>query len=419
MKFSNGGKLKVLVISHLYPDEVFCVGGGSIGVFVREQLRALSSFCDLRVLIPRDCVPRRTDTLSRWWTRIGMLPKRFNDEGIELDVVRFAALPPRRHFLVGYGAAAFLPVLRRAQAIQREFAFDLIHAHTTVPDGIVAGWLGSIFGVPVVITSHQGDVERVPANQWNRATLRYALSRADRVVAVSEKLKEGIVAMGVPGRKVTMIPNGFDPAKFSIDGNSDARTNRKGPERVILFLGQLIPRKDPLILLQALKRLSARVPNVRLVMVGDGPLRREVREQVLQLGLTECVDLVGEVPHSRVPDYLRTADLMCLPSHSEGWPTVIFEALSMGVPVIASRVGGNPEAIYSDDFGLLVEPGDLEGLTEALYRGLTMAWDHEKIRRYAAGFTWGKIAERLHEEYRSLAVETRIPVHHADIAVNQ
>jgi glycosyltransferase involved in cell wall biosynthesis len=347
------------------------------------------------------------------------LPKRFDDEGMNLEGVRFAAIPPRRHFLFGYGAAAFLPVLRRAQAIQREFAFDLIHAHTTVPDGIVAGWLGARFGVPVVITSHQGDVERVPANHWNRATIRYTLNHADRVVAVSSKLKESIVAMGVPERKVIMIPNGFDPGKFNIDGNGDAWTNRKGSESVILFLGQLIPRKDPLILLQALKRLSARVPNVRLVMVGDGPLGKEVREQVLQLGLTECVDLAGEVPHSRVPDYLRTSDLMCLPSHSEGWPTVIFEALSMGVPVIASRVGGNPEAIYSDDFGLLVEPGDLEGLTEALYRGLTMAWDHEKIRRYAADFTWGKIAERLYEEYRSLTAKTRTLVHHADIAVNQ
>ena len=74
----------------------------------------------------------------------------------------------------------------------------------------------------------------------------------------------------------------------------------------------------------------------------------------------------------------------------------------MGVPVIASRVGGNPEAIYSDDFGLLVEPGNLKGLTEALHHGLRRTWDHDKIRRYAAEFTWGKIAEKLHAEYENL-----------------
>jgi glycosyltransferase involved in cell wall biosynthesis len=408
--------MKVLVISHLYPDEVFRVGGGNIGIFVREQLKALTSFCDLRVLIPRDCVPRRTDTIRRWWTQVGVLPRRFNDEGLELDVVRFVTVPPRRYFLLGYGATALLPVLRRAREIQREFAFDLIHAHTAIPDGIVAVWLGARFGVPVVITSHQGDVERVPVNAWNRATLRYTLNRADRVIAVSAKLKKAIVALGVPDDNVAMIPNGYDPARFSIDGNGDVRSNRKGSERVILFLGQLIPRKDPLILLQSVKRLRARMSNLRLVILGDGVLRNQVKDQVVKLGLTDCVDLVGEISHSKVPDYLRSADLMCLPSHSEGWPTVIFEALSMGVPVIASRVGGNPEAIYSDDFGLLVEPGNLTELTEALYRGLTMAWDHEKIRRYAAGFTWGKIAERLHNEYRILTGETRTPAHRADMA---
>lgn len=403
-------RLKVLVISHLYPEEAFQVGGTSTGVFVREQMRALHNFCDLRIVIPCDCVPRtgayRGTVLSRWWTQVALLPKRFNDEGLKLEVVRFLSLPPRRHFLFGYGVAAFLPVLRRAQAIRRNFPFDLIHAHTAVPDGMVATWLGSVFKVPTVITSHQGDVERVPTNRWNRATLRYTLNRADRVVAVSAKLKEAIVALGISDRKVSVIPNGFDPAKFLPNGRVGAKTLHKGPELIILFLGQLIPRKDPLIVLQSLSHLRERLPQIRLVMVGDGPLKRQVREQILQLGLSECVELVGEVPHSRVPQYLRSADLLCLPSHSEGWPTVIFEALSLGVPIVASRVGGIPEAIASEDFGLLVEPGDRSGLTEALYRGLTTAWDHTKIQRYAAQFTWGNIAERLHEEYRILTAQT-------------
>jgi teichuronic acid biosynthesis glycosyltransferase TuaC len=406
---------KVLVISHLYPEEAFRVGGTSTGVFVREQMRALHNFCDLRIVIPCDCVPRTGDyrgtVLRRWWTQLAVLPKRFDDEGLKLEVVRFLSLPPRRHFLFGYGVTAFLPVLRRAQIIRRDFPFDLIHAHTTVPDGIVATWLGSIFGVPTVITSHQGDVELVPANRWNRATLRYTLSRADHVVAVSAKLKEAILALGIEDRKVTVIPNGFDPAKFVIDRNGNAKTLHNGSERVILFLGQLIPRKDPLIVVQSFSSLRERLPQVRLVMVGDGPLRGQVRDQVLHLGLSDCVDLVGEVPHSRVPEYLRSADLLCLPSHAEGWPTVIFEALSLGVPVIASRVGGIPEAITSEDLGLLVEPGDRPGLTEALYRGLTTAWDHTKIQRYAAEFTWGRIAERLHEEYRAVTAQTRISLH--------
>jgi glycosyltransferase involved in cell wall biosynthesis len=304
-------------------------------------------------------------------------------------------------------------VLRRARTIREEFAFDLIHAHTTVPDGIVAVWLGSIFRVPTVITSHGGDIYLFPANRWNRATLRYTLNRANRVIAVSSNLKKRIVALGASDRKITVIPNGFDPVRFPIGGGAGVKSIHDRSEKRVLFLGQLIPRKDPLIVLESFGRLKARMPDVRLIMVGDGPLRDQVKARIRHLGLADWVDLVGEVPHITVPEYLRSADLLCLPSHAEGWPTVISEALSQGVPVVASRVGGNPEAIYSEDYGLLVEPGDLPGLTEALSRGLTMAWDRTKIRRYAAGFTWGRIAELISQEFQSIMAETRAAIHQA------
>ena len=411
MKSKDGRKIKVLVVSHLYPDEVFESGAGTGGVFVHEQVKALRQLCDVEVLVPRDCMPRRDSRFVGWWRQVARLPRRVYAGGVKIHVVRFVAVPPRRHFLLGYGAAAFLPVLHKIQRIKKDFDFDIIHAHTTVPDGISAVWVGRVLSVPTVITSHGGDIYHFPANGWNRATLQYTLNRTGRVISVSSNLKQRIVALGVPDWKITVIPNGFDPTKFSLDGNANPESMRIGSEKVILFLGKLVPRKDPLILLESVKLLRAMSHRVRLVMVGDGPLRNQVKEKVVQLGLGECVELVGEVSHSRVPNYIRSADLLCLPSHAEGWPTVIFEALSLGVPVVASRVGGNPEAIHSEDYGLLVEAGDLAGLTEALDRGLRTAWDRANIQTYAAGFTWHKIAELIHQEYDTILSERDPGIH--------
>jgi teichuronic acid biosynthesis glycosyltransferase TuaC len=400
-------RLKVLVVSHLYPYEALGVGDGNLGTFVRDQVKALQKFCDLRLVIPCDCFPRQEhyqpSGLRKWWSHILALPKKLDDEGIPLDFVRFAALPPRRHFLFGYGAAAFLPVLTRVRALRREFPFDIIHAHTTIPDGMIAIWLARVFGVRAVITSHQGDVELVPQNRWNRATLRYTLSRADRIVAVSKSLKRAITSLDVGSDRIRVIPNGFDPAKFSVASNQISEIRRSRSEKIVLFLGQLVSRKNPTILLRAIARLRKRLPQVRLILVGDGLLRAELETEVVRLGLKTCVDVIGAVPHAKVPDYVRAADLLCLPSRAEGWPTVIFEALSQGVPVVASRVGGIPEAICSEDFGLLVESGNLNDLTEALYQGLTRVWDDVKIRTYAREFTWDKIAMKLQSEYQLVA----------------
>jgi glycosyltransferase involved in cell wall biosynthesis len=410
---TNPNRLKVLVVSHLYPYRALGVGKGNFGTFVCDQVKALHNSCDLRVVIPFDCFPRREhyqlSRLRNWWTQVLRLPQKFNNDGIDLDLVRFVAPPPRRHFLFGYGAAAFLPVLRRIREIRRQFPFDVIHAHTAVPDGILAIWLGELFGVPSVITSHQGDVELVPSNQWNRATLRYTLGHADRVIAVSSALRNSIISLGVSEQQVVVVPNGFDPVKFYPGGGVTAR--RKSSEKIVLFIGQLVQRKDPLILLRALPHLRERLPNLRLIILGDGPLRKQIEDYILQLDLRDSVELVGEIPHSKVPEYIRSADLLCLPSHAEGWPTVIFEGLSQGVPVVASAVGGIPEAICSEDFGLLVEPGDLAGLTEALYWGLTKSWDTAKISRYALEFTWEKIAARIEGEYQYVVQQTSHGVH--------
>jgi glycosyltransferase involved in cell wall biosynthesis len=226
---------------------------------------------------------------------------------------------------------------------------------------------------------------------------------------VSSELKNSIVRLGVSEQQVVVVQNGFDPAKFYEERGLNP--TRKHSGKTLLFVGQLVPRKDPLAVLRALRRLRERLPGVRVVILGEGPLRKQIENDILQLGLRDSVELVGEVPHPKVPEYIRSADLLCLPSHSEGWPTVIFEALSQGVPIVASRVGGIPEAICSEDFGLLVEPGDLAGLTEALYRGLTKSWDTAKIRRYALEFTWEKIAARIEREYQYLMQQRTISVH--------
>ena len=214
------------------------------------------------------------------------------------------------------------------------------------------------WNVPVVLTLHGSDVNVFPHK--NRRVMRLfsaAVQKATFVTAVSEALADRTETL--TGRRPAVMPIGIDLSLYrDLPQKAEARRRLGLPDDagVVLFVGGLWEAKGVLVLCDALRRLGR--PDLLGLFVGDGPLRGTISER-------PGVRSVGSVRHENVAMFLRAADLLVLPSYSEGMPTVIVEAGAAGLPVVASEVGGVGE-ILGEERGYLVPAGDVERLAAGI-----------------------------------------------------
>jgi glycosyltransferase involved in cell wall biosynthesis len=206
---------------------------------------------------------------------------------------------------------------------------------------------------------------------------------ADAVVAPSRATAEEL-RRDYGAQRVEVIPNGVAP------GSSPDRHRPELPP-VILYAGRLRSRKAVAVLIAALPRVLAEVPACRLVIVGGGEQSARVAAAVRARGLTSRVELAGVLPRASVVERLAAADVFCLPSTYEGLPLAILEAMAAGLPVVATAVAGNPEAVEDGVTGLLVPPESAAALATAL---ISLLRDPE-LRRRMGEAGRRRIAERF------------------------
>ncbi|MGB3905872.1 MAG: glycosyltransferase [Anaerolineae bacterium] len=213
----HSDELKVLVVSRLYPRPSNPV----LGVFVEEEVKDLSKHCQIKVVSPIPWFP----PLKRFrkWYPYAQVPAREIREGIEVFRPR-AIVFPRNFLFALLGFSFYLSLRRCVSEIEREFPFDLIHAHTAYPDGFSAAMLGRALKRPVVITIHGGDVSLYFRRHLGRKLGLWALADADRVIVVSNALRTEVVERyGAQDDKVTVIPNGVDVTRFAPMPRGEAR----------------------------------------------------------------------------------------------------------------------------------------------------------------------------------------------------
>jgi len=296
-------------------------------------------------------------------------------------------------------------IVKRLERLCRDEDYDLIHAHT--PRTAVVGRLAARrAGVPFVYHVHSPagrDSTRRVLN-WINATAEWAAVRgADHLIAVSPSLREYMIARGIPAERITYVPNGV-PGQL----HTDARLRPTGTwtlGAVALFR----PRKGIEVLLEAVAALRSRDVNVRLRAVGgfETPeYEREVRDLAARLGLDGVIDWVGFTRD--VSGELAKMDLLVLPSlFGEGLPMVVLEAMAAGVPVVASRVEGVPQAVIHRETGLLVEPGSVSQLAATIEEVMAGEVDYSLLSgaalyRHAALFSDAKMAEGVAKVYRDV-----------------
>jgi sugar transferase (PEP-CTERM/EpsH1 system associated) len=298
--------------------------------------------------------------------------RRLGQEVIVVCLVRPGTLAPQAQSL---GARLFcldkhpglrLGLVPRLAALLRALHPDVVHTHQ-ITSLIYAGPAAHAVGVPLVVHTEHGK-ERYAARLRTRLLGRLAGLFVSRFYCLSWDMADEILAWRViPRRKIHVIGNGIEMERFHVRGDREAiRRSLAIPTDALVVgtVGRLTEVKRQHLLIQAVAQLTRRLPSLRLLLVGDGPLRNQLERLAQDLGVADLVHFAGYQPDPE--QFYQAMDVFALTSQSEGIPQALIEAAASGLPAVASRVGGVPEVIEDGRSGLLFEPGD----AAALLRGL-------------------------------------------------
>jgi len=277
-----------------------------------------------------------------------------------------AAGIPIREFRLRHGTAGFPSLVWRLASFFRRERIDVVHAHDKYTN-VFLTLAARLARHPAVITSKRWSRWNPP--QWGPRN-RFAYRLADRVLANSRAVADSVEREdGVRPDRVVVVPNFIDDAAFEPIGTSERRRRLAefgitADAPVIGVVAGLKPVKDHATLLRAAALLGAEWPSLQVLLVGDGPSRGALEAMVRELGLGERVRFAGMQPN--VPNPHRLLDVSVLCSTHEGFPNAIVEAMAAARPVVATRVGGVPDAVADGVTGLLLPPSDPERLAGAL-----------------------------------------------------
>lgn len=375
--------------------------GDHRGTFIWEGCRALAALgAQVRVVAPHAKGAKTHEELS----------------GVEIFRPRYLA-PDRWELLLETPGG--LPVLWKERKLGRLAVFpffvshalaisrlargcDLIHAHWVL-SAFASSITASLHHRPMVCTIQGSDVYQAMHLPVAGSLARSALRHARKVIALSRSLAGAAAAQGVDPHKITVIPNGVDAKMFAPNGVPR--------EPVVLFAGSLIQRKGVTGLIDAMALIRRRFPSHNLVLIGDGPQRKELESKVEKSGLSNSVRFTGSLPPAEVARWMRRSELFVLPSLEEGQGVAMLEALASGTPCVASNVGGIPE-VLDPEWGALVPPGDSSALASSVMDLLARPDRGRSMGQAAAAavrerYDWPVIARRILDVYAEAAQASR------------
>jgi glycosyltransferase involved in cell wall biosynthesis len=330
--------------------------------------------------------------------RGGPMAQHFRDRGIDVQVIPTLGLRTNV----------------RAPALEAHFrrrAPDVVHSHSGV--WLKAAHAARRAGVPRVVHTVHGLLDREP---WHGPVLKRLASRlTDTAVAVSTPLRDYLRGeCHIPDGRLCTIPNGVDTTMFAPESRDSGSYRERRTEiagdwarhLLISHVARLVPIKNQVLLLNAFRRVVNAMPDVRLLIAGEGPLAESLAAHAASLGLTDHVRFLGA--RGDVAHWLRSLDVFVLSSDAEGTSMSVLEALSSGVCVVATDVGGTADLLDRGRTGVLVPPGDVSSLADALIRVLRdNAYRHALAaagRAFAvAHYDEASVALRYMDLYRSRA----------------
>ena len=362
--------------------------------FVEDLSYQLADRFDVVVLAPHCAGAARHETLSDGKRRITVHRFRYclvalqslaYDGGVLSKLKR----NPLRLLLV--------PLFLAAQTISiaklhRRHRFAAIHAHWIIPQGMSAALFRLLArqAPPLLITSHGGDLFALRGALLARLK-RWILGKATRISVVSDAMRSAAAELGCKDSDIAVRSMGVD-LRFTFTPGA-AGTERDG----LIFVGRLVEKKGLTHLIEAVARLVAQHPELRLTIIGDGPLREPLTQLVGKLDLQDHVHFAGSLPNTELPGYLRTAQIAVMPSSGqEGLGLVAVEAMGCGCAVVASDLPAVRDVVIDGKTGLMVRPADSAALADKIDRLLTDDTLRDTLaaagRRHAlAHFDWREV----------------------------
>ncbi len=380
----NDGKLapvRLLTLTTLFPN----AAQPRHGIFIANRLRRI---CD---------TGRVTSTVI---AAVPWFPTAYRAEAHAPPTEKVAGLEvfhPRYLQIPGVGmrvqpdslARAILRELRRRK-LDAE-SFDVVDAHYFYPDGVAAARVARTLRRPLVISARGSDINLIGNMPPARRRMLEAANASQALVAVSAALAQRMQSMGMPADRMHVLRNGVDMQAFELHPRLEARRRMKLQEAgaLVLGVGNLVAEKN----FEMLIRAAAQMPEVRLLIVGQGPRAGALHT----LGNTLApgrVDWRDNMPQSELRYAYAAADVLALPSLREGWPNVLLEAIACGTPVVAADVGGVAEIIRDGAPGMVISHGDVAAWARALAAMIDAGLPPERVRQYAQQFGWDEVVTR-------------------------
>jgi teichuronic acid biosynthesis glycosyltransferase TuaC len=383
-------EMRTVTFTTLYPNQ----SQPRHGIFIEQRLRHLLATGEVesQVVAPVPWFPSKSHRFGKYsvFARVPPYEERY---GIRIWHPRFPLIPKLGEsstpLLMALGARAAL-----AQMRDDGFDFDLIDAHYLYPDGVAAMLLARHFQRPMVSSVLGDDAITHPRFRLPRRMIRWAVRQSAGVTCVCKALKVRLEEVGAPADKVSVILHGVDLELFQPADREETRRRLGLSGTVLISVGHATPRKGHHLAIQAL----ARLPEMTLLIAGDGWYEEPLRRLAAELGVQDRVRFLGHVEQEDLKDLYSAADALVLASSREGLANVLLEAMACGTPVIATAVWGTPEAVTAPEAGVLMRDRSAEALVEAARELFAHYPDREATRRHASQFRW----ERTNAEHLAL-----------------
>lgn len=383
--------IRVLTYTSLFPSDV----RPRHGIFVETRLRHLIDDCpvEARVVAPVPWFPFRHPAFGQFAAFAATPRRALRGRGLQVSYPRYLMLPK-------VGVAFQAESMARGSVADVDalgaqgWRPDIVDAHYLYPDGVAAARIAERLQVPLLLTARGTDVNVLARMPGPAAKIRRAIERAAFVIAVSEPLRQGILALGVEASKVVVLRNGVDVGMFRPEAPAAARRSfGLGAGPVALCVGNLVPEKGFALAIDSL----ALLPAFQLLIVGAGPQRQELEAQARRAGVHERVRFLGNMPQEELRLAYSSADVLLLTSTREGWPNVVLEAMACGTPVVAVEVGAVRAMLDDPRVGRIVASRDPAALATEVAELLAAAPSRDAVRQHASRFDWQSISRAQYE----------------------
>jgi glycosyltransferase involved in cell wall biosynthesis len=346
--------VKVAIVSEFYPRAHDPV----LGVWAhRQALAARDAGADVRVLVLHRPVPPRATRLRDAPGALRTLasqPRRAELDGLDVRYVPFLA-PPRSRSYGSWGAWAAPTLASALRRLRKEFPYDLVHAHNAVPaaDAVLRGRERA----PLVVSVHGGDIYfTAPRHPAGERAVRRAFGAARLVLANSAGIEDQAQRLGARATRVVRL--GTDVPE---------QPAHKEADPTLVTVAHLVARKRHADVVRALWLLRERHPQLRYLIVGDGPEREPLARLAGELGVADRVELTGQLPREEALARARAGHVFVMPSVDEAFGVAYVEAMAAGLPAVGARGEAGPQEIAAAGDGLrLVPPADVEALAAEL-----------------------------------------------------